>query len=79
MDDGLRELGLQYGEVRYVLLVRLDLAEGRDVVDDAVDPHSLDVGNMVALNLVGDVVAVSLVHLLLPQDFCLELLLVPIG
>ncbi len=60
-------------------MVGFDLAEGRDVVDDAVNPHSFYVGNMVALNLVRDVVIVSFIHLLLSQDFCLEFLLVAIG
>lgn len=78
MDDGFGEFGLEYCEVRNVFLVGLDFAEGGDVVDDAVDPHSLDVGNVVALDLVGDVVAVSLVDLLLPQDLRLQLLLIPV-
>lgn len=66
MDDGFGEVGFEDSEIRDVLLVGLDLAEGRDVVDDTVDPYCFDVGNVAALDLIGDVVVVPLPHLLLP-------------
>ena len=78
MDDGFGKVSFEYCKVGDVLLVGLDFTESRDVVDDAVDPHGFDVGNVTALDLVGNVVVVTLPHLLLTQNLRLELLLVTI-
>jgi hypothetical protein len=42
-------------------------------IDDAVDPDGLDGGQVFALDLVLDVVHVTLVDQLFPEDLCLEL------
>ena len=60
-------------------MVWFDFAEGRDIVDDAVYPHGFDVGDVVAFDLIGDVVVVSFVHLFLSQYFCLEFFLIAVG
>lgn len=65
MDNGFGEISFEHCEIRDVLLVRLDFAEGGDIVDDAIDPYCFDIGNVVAFNLIGDVVVVPLPHLLL--------------
>lgn len=78
MNDCLCQLGIENGVVWDVLLVGLYLTEGGDVVDDAVYPNSFDVGDVTALNLVCNVIIVSLENLLLPQDFSLKLFLIAV-
>lgn len=78
MDNGFGEVGFEDCEIRDVLLIRLDFTEGGDIVDDAIDPNSFNIGNVAAFNLIGNIVVVPLPDLLLSEDFGLELFLVPV-
>ena len=78
VDNGLSEVSFEDGEVGDLFLVGFDFVIGGDVVDYAVYPHRFDVGNVSGLDLIGDVVDVSLIDLFLPQNFGLEVLLIPV-
>ncbi len=79
MNDGFCQLGIENSVVGDVLLVGLYLTEGRYVVDDAVNPDCFDVGDVAALDLVGDVVVVPLEDLLLSEDLSLKFFLIAVG
>ena len=78
VDNGLSEVSFEDGEVGDLFLVGFDFVIGGDVVDYAVYPHRFDVGDVSGLDLIGDVVDVSLIDLFLPQNFGLEVLLIPV-
>jgi len=73
------KLSFQHCKIRDLFLVGFDFTEGGDIVDDTVDPYSFDVRDVATLDLIGNVVIVSFVHLLLSQDLGLQFLLVPVG
>lgn len=75
LDNFIDRVRVQRNKVLLLLLEGLDLGEGQDVANDVVSPISLDVGHAARIDLILQVSAVPLIHLLLPKDFRLQLLL----
>ena len=66
MDYRFGKLSFQHCKIWDFFLVGFDFTESGNIVDDTVDPNSFDVRDVATLNLVGNVVIVSFIHLLLP-------------
>ena len=47
MDDALGNISLEDGKIWNLFLVRFDLIESCDVIDDRINPDSFDIGDMI--------------------------------
>jgi len=66
MDDAFSDLSLKDGEIWSLLLILFDLIVSRNIINDAIYPDCLNVGDMGGLNLICNIVGIALIDLFLP-------------
>ena len=78
MNDSFSNFSLKNSKIKNFFLILLKLIEGRDIIDNTIDPNCLNIGYMIGFYFIRYVISISFINLLFSQDLCLQLFFVTI-